>query len=105
MVELAAYDRVHGLGRAWLVDLAFEWVDAEHITKIGEEILAFATSSSFLDEDYVGTLASCNKRRAVAGISCVISLLSLGDVDQNRRKSNGRRLPGPYSAHRGTSPP
>ncbi len=105
MVELAAYDRVRGLKRAWLVDLAFEWVDAEHITKIGEEILAFATSGSFLDKNYVGTLASCNKRRTVTGISCVILLLSLGDADQNRRKSNGRRLPGPYSARRGTIPP
>ena len=27
------YDCVRGLERAWLVDLVFEWVDVEHITK------------------------------------------------------------------------
>jgi len=85
VVELAAYDRVRRLDGTWLLHPTFEWMDVEHIANVGMGILASVTSNSFLGcdgNDAGSTLARTNEKRAVAGIACVVSLLTLGDIDQ-----------------------
>mmetsp|Transcript_7385 Transcript_7385/g.16744 ORF Transcript_7385/g.16744 Transcript_7385/m.16744 type:complete len:1271 (-) Transcript_7385:1309-5121(-) len=81
VVELAAYERIQRLDEGmWLTNPAFEMMDIEQITKVGAEILSSAVSLLSNDGD-AGKFGS-SKMQVVSGISCTVSLLTLGDVDK-----------------------
>ncbi|KAL7541418.1 hypothetical protein ACHAXR_010913 [Thalassiosira sp. AJA248-18] len=76
LIELAAYERIQSFG-TWLTNPTVEMMNFDHITKLGVEILSSATSILLPKND-----GNAGKMRMVSGISCIISLLTLGDVDR-----------------------